>query len=213
MEAGRGEEKGKNLSRPFRINGVSRDLLRRQQEEEVELSLGLSLNGRFGVDPSRKKLRRSSSISNLPVNGDGNGGARGAAFEGHAPLVRAISFSFVVFSFYSPGARQPAQARRPPGPVVQKQDIRAGGRDARNGENELLKNALLDMPFVSTKGYGPNHRRIEGFLYRYKMGEAVKIVCVCHGLFLTPAEFVKHGGGGDVENPLKHIVVTPFPIA
>ena len=35
----------------------------------------------------------------------------------------------------------------------------------------------------------------------------MKIVCACHASFLTPAEFVKHGGGGDidVENPLKHI--------
>lgn len=33
--------------------------------EELELSLGLSLNGRFGVDPKAKKLTRSSSISDF----------------------------------------------------------------------------------------------------------------------------------------------------
>ncbi|KAK6155013.1 hypothetical protein DH2020_009261 [Rehmannia glutinosa] len=88
---------------------------------------------------------------------------------------------------------------------------RAADRDSK-GAGKLLKNAMLDMPYVSTKGNGPNGRKIEGFLYRYKKGEEVRIVCVCHGMFLTPKEFVEHGGGGDVEQPLKHIVVNPFPL-
>lgn len=65
----------------------------------------------------------------------------------------------------------------------------------------------LDMPCVSTKGNGPNGTKIEGFLYKYKKGEEVRIVCVCHGDFLTPAEFVRHAGGGNVDNPMRHIVV------
>lgn len=83
-----------------------------------------------------------------------------------------------------------------------------------NGEKEPpVKNILGgDMPCVSTKGDGPNGRRIEGFLYRYRKDEEVRIVCVCHGSFLTPAEFVKHAGGGDVAHPLRHIVVNPFPV-
>lgn len=72
----------------------------------------------------------------------------------------------------------------------------------RNGNG---KRAAADMPYVSTR-YG---RRINGFLYRYNAAEEVKIVCVCHGHFLSPAEFVRHGGGGEVENPLRHIVVNP----
>lgn len=78
-----------------------------------------------------------------------------------------------------------------------------------NADKATLKNTLVDMPYVSTKGFS---NKIEGFLYRYKRGEEVKIVCVCHGMFLSPAEFVKHGGGGDVACPLKHIVVNPFPL-
>ncbi|KAL8544040.1 hypothetical protein ACS0TY_004545 [Phlomoides rotata] len=76
---------------------------------------------------------------------------------------------------------------------------------------------VTDMPYVSTRGFGPNNSQINGFLYCGNGGiedvkiEDVKIVCVCHGLFLSPAEFVKHGGGGDVRNPLKHIVVTSIP--
>ncbi|KAG9439078.1 hypothetical protein H6P81_019243 [Aristolochia fimbriata] len=74
---------------------------------------------------------------------------------------------------------------------------------------EMGKNVMEEMPCVSTRGCGPNGRRIEGFLYRFRKGEEVRIVCVCHGNFLSPAEFVKHAGGGDVQYPLKHIVVNP----
>ncbi|MBA0834659.1 hypothetical protein Goarm_006989 [Gossypium armourianum] len=69
--------------------------------------------------------------------------------------------------------------------------------------------AMEDMPCVFTKGDGPNGKRIEGILYRYGKGEEVRIMCVCHGNFLSPAEFVKHAGGGDVDHPLRHIVVNP----
>lgn len=68
---------------------------------------------------------------------------------------------------------------------------------------------MEEMPCVSTKGEGPNGRRIEGFLYKYGKGEEVRIVCICHGSFWTPAEFVRHAGGGEVANPLKHIIVDP----
>ncbi|XP_047962812.1 ninja-family protein AFP3-like [Salvia hispanica] len=88
----------------------------------------------------------------------------------------------------------------------------ASNRDAKPPNPPPSKNPMCEMPYVSTKGDGPNGHKIEGFLYRYKKGEEVRIVCVCHGMFLTPAEFIKHGGGGDVEHPLKHIVVNPFPL-
>ncbi|KAJ0980173.1 hypothetical protein J5N97_008428 [Dioscorea zingiberensis] len=81
------------------------------------------------------------------------------------------------------------------------------GRAARDIERSMME----EMPCVTTKGDGPNGRRIEGFLYKYRKGEEVRIVCVCHGSFLTPAEFVRHAGGGDVTNPLRQIVVTPSP--
>lgn len=65
---------------------------------------------------------------------------------------------------------------------------------------------LRQMPSVSATGDGPDGKRIEGFLYKYRTGQ-VCIVCVCHGSFLTPAEFVKHAGGKEVANPMKHITV------
>lgn len=81
----------------------------------------------------------------------------------------------------------------------------------RNGLSEMEKSMMQEMPCVSTRGDGPDGRRIEGFLYKYRKGEDVRIVCICHGRFLTPAEFVKHAGGGDVAHPLRHIVVSQFP--
>lgn len=82
--------------------------------------------------------------------------------------------------------------------------------DRRNSTGrEMAMNTYEDMPCVFTKGDGPNGRKIEGILYRYGKGEEVRIMCVCHGSFLSPAEFVKHAGGGDVDHPLRHIVVNP----
>ena len=42
------------------------------EEEEIELSLGLSMNGRFGVDPTAKKIKRTTSIPEFvhPVKDD-----------------------------------------------------------------------------------------------------------------------------------------------
>ncbi|KAJ0256940.1 Ninja-family protein AFP2 [Hirschfeldia incana] len=88
------------------------------------------------------------------------------------------------------------------------------GEDDRKGKGTATTTStgLFDMPCVFTKGDGPNGRRVDGILYKYgKVGEEVRIMCICHGSFLTPAEFVKHGGGGDVDRPLRHIVVNTSP--
>ncbi|KAL1558969.1 ninja-family protein AFP3-like isoform X1 [Salvia divinorum] len=255
-----GEEKRNTTRRFLGAEGTSRDLMpnpkleRRgsaptenadREREELELSLGLSTNGRFGVDLASKKMRRSSSVANVMLNADsaGNGAPRGAE------LVRTCSLppefgrmrmdkmksvdggeGLQVHAGANGGFKASvARSRELPKPSVQSkgnlvkgatQTTTVGvsctrGRPAAlvaNTNESLLKSGMVDMPYVSTKGFGPNHRKMEGFLYRYKRGEEVKIVCVCHGMFLTPAEFVKHGGGGDVAYPLKHIVVNPFPL-
>lgn len=82
------------------------------------------------------------------------------------------------------------------------------GHPLRKNDGDSSRMLTEEMPLVSTRGDGRNGRRIQGFLYKCGRGE-VSIVCVCHGSFLTPAEFVKHGGGGDVAHPLKHIIVDP----
>lgn len=80
---------------------------------------------------------------------------------------------------------------------------------AKSRAKETGANTLENMPCVFTKGDGPNGRRVDGILYRYGKGEEVRIMCVCHGSFHSPAEFVKHAGGTDVAHPLKHIVINP----
>ncbi|PSS30511.1 Ninja-family protein [Actinidia chinensis var. chinensis] len=292
-------------------------------EEEIELSLGLSSNGRFGVDPMKRarKLNRSSSISDFTSKNDCNNvAARGE----YAPLMRLCSLpaeaeeewkkrkdiqsmrrmeakrkrlekmkratpardraavngnseeivpiqskKFVIesrgergsserllpqpslqgsigsfgsgSSGISESGTQPIQgtngcteARSPasvqslpkhnehkplvtPGAALEKPVKYVGGaavgnpsaKVTVNNNIEATRNMMIDMPCVSTRVLGPNGKRIEGFLYRYRKGEEVRIVCVCHGSFLSPAEFVKHAGGGDVSHPLKHIVVGP----
>lgn len=69
---------------------------------------------------------------------------------------------------------------------------------------------LSRMPSVSTTGDDPNGKRIKGFLYTYRGGQ-ISIVCVCHGRFMSPEEFVKHAGRNDVTNAMKHITVCSNP--
>ncbi|KAG6418199.1 hypothetical protein SASPL_120399 [Salvia splendens] len=210
-----------------------------REREELELSLGLSTNGRFGVDLASKRMRRSSSVTNVTLNADsaGNGGPELVRTCSMLPefgtmrmdkLKSVAGGSGLQVHAAANGALKPngAGSTELPKPSVESKGNLVNGAKANTTEGScaggqpaalivsideaLMKSGMVDMPFVSTKGYEPNHSKTEGFLYRYKRGEEVKIVCVCHGLFLTPTEFVRHGGGGDVAFPLKHIVVTPF---
>lgn len=74
------------------------------------------------------------------------------------------------------------------------------------GQQKLV---FSQMPCVSTTGNGPEGKTITGFLYKYTKAE-VSIICVCHGASFSPAGFVEHAGGVNVEYPLKHIRVVPF---
>ncbi|KAL4332254.1 hypothetical protein GQ457_07G003420 [Hibiscus cannabinus] len=286
--------------------------------DEIELSLGLSLNGRFGVDPRAKKLTRSSSIPDfinistrkdtdlssssspppppslfpmaacgplvrtcsLPVEteeewrrrkelqslrrreakrkrcekqknlkvlkdrnregsgeedkreeGYNNGGSQGSiGSQGSGSSgISELESQPPQGTYKCPGSRSPTSAQsatqteqKPniiPGKMSTQKSGNLTGITAKNRHNQpaedeksveaSVRNIMEDMPCVSTTGDGPNGKRIEGFLYRYRKGEEVRIVCVCHGSFLSPAEFVKHAGGSDVEHPLKHIVVNP----
>ncbi|KAI3818211.1 hypothetical protein L1987_12014 [Smallanthus sonchifolius] len=96
---------------------------------------------------------------------------------------------------------------KPLDPVVR--TSRPKTENPANYKGKEIRSNTIDMPCVFTQGNGPGGRRIEGILYKYGKGEEVKIMCVCHGSFLTPAEFVRHAGGTDVVHPLKHIVVNP----
>ncbi|KAM3363718.1 ninja-family protein AFP3 [Capsicum galapagoense] len=318
------EENREKRSISMQMNVFSGDLLNKfmnggnnsqgkfkEEEDGIELSLGLSLNGRFGVDPQKgNRLKRSSSIANfafpggderngcsfpagsyaapaiartcsLPVeageecrkrkelqslrrleakrkrmeklqnvrvkdkvdldespeeNGnvysDGHGqvvnngnslplsqgsmgsqgsGSSGISDFGSQPIQGAgDSTGTNTPTSFKPSVqeREWKQVARLPETTSERSPSTCNG-SANMEAKEMFKDYMLNMPCVSTMGDGPNGRKIEGFLYRYRKGEEVKIMCVCHGNFLTPAEFVKHAGGGDVVNPLRHIVVNP----
>ncbi|KAI4302172.1 hypothetical protein MLD38_037954 [Melastoma candidum] len=82
-------------------------------------------------------------------------------------------------------------------------------RDAQENKPKVHGMSLTEdkMPCVFTKGDGPDGIKVDGILYKYGKGEEVRIMCVCHGKFLSPAEFVKHAGGGDVANPHRRIFI------
>ncbi|PKA64713.1 Ninja-family protein 7 [Apostasia shenzhenica] len=48
-----------------------------------------------------------------------------------------------------------------------------------------------NLPWVSTKGEGPNGKAISGVTYKYNQNQ-IKIVCACHGTHMSPEEFVQH---------------------
>ncbi|KAL8533633.1 hypothetical protein ACS0TY_009871 [Phlomoides rotata] len=118
----------------------------------------------------------------------------------------------------SPASIQSAAGNQDVGSSATKATSKSGGPDmdspskaesSRSRGKDSGANPLEDMPCVFTKGDGPNGRRVDGILYKYGKGEDVRIMCVCHGSFHSPADFVRHAGGTDVDNPLKHIVVNP----
>lgn len=110
----------------------------------------------------------------------------------------------------SPVSGHPPQDRVPQDPTLP-QTKQSNNVAEKNRAKEIGTTAMEDMPCVFTKGDGPDGRRVEGILYKYGKGEEVRIMCVCHGSFLSPAEFVKHAGGGNVAHPLRHIVINPNP--
>ncbi|XP_076946357.1 ninja-family protein AFP3-like [Bidens hawaiensis] len=237
--------------------------------DTVELSLGLSLNGRFGLEPQRSvaktnnnnnninKLCRASSVVNSPVDVelsltrtcslppeteaewrkrkelqslrrseakrkrveklknlvDGRELCRRGLKQSPAPAL-GFSSQGSIGSQESGGSSGVSDLDSQPVPGMNN----TRKTNERSELNKLKWNPKIKpanhhaydetMPCVSTKGEGPDGKRIQGFLYRYGKDEDVRIVCVCHGSFLTPAEFVKHGGGGEVDHPLRHIVVT-----
>ncbi|KAM0969624.1 hypothetical protein TB2_017478 [Malus domestica] len=66
-----------------------------------------------------------------------------------------------------------------------------------------------NLPWVSTKGQGPNGKTISGVTYRYSTNQ-IKIVCACHGLHMSPEEFVRHASD-EPSNPESGTGLAAFP--
>lgn len=300
-----------NLSLDFSVSKYSRDLLQtfrgsvsqfevlEEKDEDIELNLGLSLGGRFGVDKSCKSLVRSSSIavcspvvrddsdhvkstpitglvrtSSLPVEteeewrkrkklqtlrrmeakrrrsekqrnlrgdeevggiyGGGGVGSVSLSSEAESAVKRFGSASWAarraicgggtdvaMAKVASPGSGSSSCVSDLEGKFRQENTSKTTGSDisasaskkpdtSRTGGGKVGRNAIEDMPCVFTVGDGPNGRRVDGILYKYGKGEKIRIMCICCGKFNSPAEFVGHAGGTDLDHPLKHIVVNSY---
>ena len=87
---------------------------------------------------------------------------------------------------------------------------RAAVLQGQTAWRDVERRLMQEMPGVFTKGL-PNGNRVEGFLYKYRKAEDVRIICICHRSLLTPSAFVEHARAGKVDNPSRHIVVSPTP--
>ncbi|KAL6324683.1 hypothetical protein AAG906_013496 [Vitis piasezkii] len=78
-------------------------------------------------------------------------------------------------------ARSPASIQSLPGQSEQKPLISPGTPEKSGKVGGVVAENQPEKPTISSRGK-----------------REVRIVCVCHGSFLSPAEFVKHAGGSDV---------------
>uniref|UniRef100_K4B5B3 Ninja-family protein n=1 Tax=Solanum lycopersicum TaxID=4081 RepID=K4B5B3_SOLLC len=155
-----------------------------------------------------------NGTSSLPSPGGsesvGSFGSSGTSSETQQHLPNQVDGTFIEGASSSSNEIPPVS-----GTLEQMRHLVLAAIEATNEQSphfsgkEGLRNFLLKMPGVFTKGDGPNGKKTEGFLYAYKRGGEVKIVCIFHGYFLTPTEFVKHAGGCAVENPLRLLTVDP----
>ncbi|KAK1305485.1 Ninja-family protein AFP3 [Acorus calamus] len=193
---------------------------RSEKSQKVKVEEGLSGRAEFAVGPNwaaaatAAVVSRQGSIGSQGSSSSGASDVDGRAFQGFDISGRngyqnpksPIKVQDQVITGKSINV-----ANKPPNDPSKKSPTNNNKNNNKKRTTEMGMNFMDDMPCVFTKGDGPNGRKIEGVLYRYKKGEEVRIVCVCHGSFYSPAEFVKHAGGGDVTHPLKHIVVNPTP--
>ncbi|XP_056175291.1 ninja-family protein AFP1-like [Syzygium oleosum] len=80
-------------------------------------------------------------------------------------------------------------------------------------ENSIVNGGrgMKQLLTVTTTGDGSKGKKVDGFLYKYGKGDHIFIMCFCHGVFLSPTDFVKHANHTDWSNPMKHIAVTSPP--
>ncbi|KAH7853174.1 hypothetical protein Vadar_034226 [Vaccinium darrowii] len=173
----------------------------RRATDQLKNNVGPSANLRIqGPEISiRSKFPTISqpTVISMP-KGNGKSVLANYRSDGRSPTPgSALSTSVVMLDKMTNGKRacpETEQDRK-----FKKARVLPAGVPMMNGMSRL-------MPKVTTTGNGPNGRKIEGFLHRYLTGK-VRIACICHGSFHSPADFVRHAGGGYVRNPMKHIKV------
>ncbi|KAF7054932.1 hypothetical protein CFC21_062521 [Triticum aestivum] len=183
--------------------------------EEVDLTLELSLGGRLGA--KRRRVEEPSALLRATLN-PFLGSACAAEVQPSATPLRSIkmepvegtpraegrslSSAVVPWSEGTNGVMATASSLA----VAVMMAATLGSRGEQQGASERHAALAREMPLVWTSGLH-NGMRTVGFLYQYSRVDELRIMCVCHGSFLTPAEFVEHAGGGQVANPLRSIIV------
>ncbi|XP_074361543.1 ninja-family protein AFP3-like [Apium graveolens] len=176
--------------------------------EDIDLSLSLSLNGRFGVDPQRnRKLtgapshlinphqrQEVQSLAPMDANMRSLHSSRSSTisyFQNQIIEDNLIHYSLPYFL----GLLEPAAAHIffPLYYYIYNPTVIT---IANSNEFEILT-------YTTISG-----RKINGYLSKYNQ-EETRILCACHGFSMTPAEFIKHAGGGDVAFLERHITVQP----
>lgn len=129
-----------------------------------------------------------------------------AANKGKQPLLPGSETSPIVIS--SPSSSEAVLVEHPePKSVAKKMRLMR-----EKGWEDWIQLKSKTAPSGELKlGCDADEKVTEGFLYRYYTGE-ISIVCSCHGVFLTPAEFVAHAAGDDADKLMKHIFITSSPI-
>lgn len=166
------------------------------------LRYGSSLPFSFGSEKNEGKVksngssRCSSAISDYQSSSREDGGSTESRSRSHSAN-----------SFAEPTHLKETIQTQPNGIKLNEQSAVAATKTDQIPIPIPIKKCLPQMPYVSTKGNGPNGKVVNGFLYRYSKCDEVSIVCVCHGSTFAPAEFVQHAGGTDITHPLRHITV------
>ncbi|XP_031268204.1 ninja-family protein AFP1-like [Pistacia vera] len=235
MEAKRRRNEKQRNSSSNASGNVNVDRMELNLEEEKQaLAANRSLGSPFGMQSWAAAARQALLAGGVKGGGgflqglvqpssqgsvESQGGSSSGMSELESKPIQGSSSGGEARSPTSTRSWQDRSSQELVGPSGTNTDENAGRSSMTQKENPPKKlesassgiKAYEDMPSVFTKGSGPNGRRIDGILYKYGKGEEVRIMCVCHGSFLSPAEFVKHSGGGDVDHPLRHIVINPSP--
>ncbi|KVH97713.1 Protein of unknown function DUF1675 [Cynara cardunculus var. scolymus] len=207
----------RRLAAKRRRSEKQRNLTKVERDEYVAAmgrvgsSVGPSLgSGNWDFGDVEGLIGKGGTMNNGSGGGATSDGSGGGLTQPSLPgsvESQASSMSEFESRHFQEGSKQDDSRSKVVNPAVQ--TSRPKTENPSNNKGKEMRSNMVDMPCVFTQGDSPSGRRIEGILYKYGKGEEVKIMCVCHGSFLSPAEFVKHAGGTDVLHPLKHIVVNP----
>ncbi|KAL3748605.1 hypothetical protein ACJRO7_009788 [Eucalyptus globulus] len=85
--------------------------------------------------------------------------------------------------------------------------VQSNNAHQKNSNDDGVR-VVKQLLTVTTTGDGPDCKKVDGFLYKVGKGGDIFIVCLCHGVFLSPTDFVKHANHTDWSNPMKHITVS-----